>query len=205
MIENLDWNVGRIRDTLVQEGLDLDTHLIFFSDHGDLHGSHGQFKKTAPWEEAIRVPFIVGGLHPRYEGRTGRLPYPINHVDIAPTTLGLCGIDAPGWMRGHDYSGYRLSERPQTSAPDSAYLQCVIPTGHGDSVDRPWRGVVTLDGWKYIALEGQPWLLFNLNEDPYELVNLAHNTRYRAERKRLQDRVAAWIDETGDQFELPQL
>jgi arylsulfatase A-like enzyme len=205
MIENLDWNVGRIRETLVQEGLDLDTHLIFFSDHGDLHGSHGQFKKTAPWEEAVRVPFIVGGLQPRYEGRTGRLPYLINHVDIAPTTLGLCGIDKPDWMRGYDYSGYRLPDRPQKSAPDSAFLQCVIPTGHGDSVDRPWRGVVALDGWKYVVLEGQPWLLFNLNQDPYELANLAHNTRYRTERRRLQERLAAWIDETGDQFELPQL
>jgi arylsulfatase A-like enzyme len=205
MIENLDWNVGRVRETLVEEGLDLDTHLVFFSDHGDLHGSHGQFKKTAPWEESVRVPFIVGGLQPRYEGRTGRLPYPVNHVDIAPTTLGLCGIDKPDWMRGHDYSGHRLPGRPQSSAPDSAFLQCVIPTGHGDSVDRPWRGVVTLDGWKYIALERQPWLMFNLNEDPYELANLAHNTRYRTERRRLQERLAAWIDETGDRFELPPL
>jgi arylsulfatase A-like enzyme len=81
----------------------------------------------------------------------------------------------------------------------------VIPTDHGDSVDRPWRGIVTLDGWKYVALEGQPWLMFNLNEDPYELANLAHNSRYRTERKRLQDRLAAWIAETGDRFELPLL
>lgn len=205
MVENLDWNVGRIRQALVEEGLDLDTHILFFSDHGDMHGSHGQFKKTAPWEESIRVPFVVGGLHPRYEGRSGRLPFLVNHVDIAPTTLGLCGVGAPGWMRGHDYSGHRLPWREQGATPDSAFLQCVIPTGHGDSVDRPWRGVVTMDGWKYVALEGQPWLMFNMAEDPYELVNLAHNTRYRAERKRLQERLAQWIEETGDRFDLPEL
>jgi arylsulfatase A-like enzyme len=205
MVENLDWNVGRIRQTLVDEALDLDTHIVFFSDHGDLHGSHGQFKKTAPWEESVRVPFILGGLHPRYEARSGWQRQLINHVDIAPTTLGLCGIDKPQWMRGHDYSGVRLSSRPRTPAPDSAFLQSVVPTGHGDSVDRPWRGIVTDDGWKYVALEGQPWLLFNLNEDPYELANLAHNTRYRAERARLQDRLAAWIADTGDAFALPDL
>jgi arylsulfatase A-like enzyme len=170
-----------------------------------LHGSHGQFRKTSPWDESIRIPFVVGGLHPRYEGRSGRQPALINHVDIAPTTLGLCGIDPPGWMRGHDYSGCRLPWRPQASLPDSAFLQCVIPTGHGDSVDRPWRGIVTLDGWKYLVLEAQPWLMFNLNEDPYELVNLAHNTRYRAQRQRLQDRLAAWIADTGDSFDLPEL
>jgi len=127
----------------------------------------------------------------------------MNHVDIAPTTLGLCGIDAPAWMRGHDYSGLRLPSRPQIESPDSAFIQSVIPTGHGDSVDRPWRAVVTRDGWKYVALEGQPWLMFNLNEDPYELANLAHNTKFRAERKRLQDRLAQWISDTGDTFTLP--
>ncbi len=204
-IENLDWNVGRVREALAEAGLDLDTNLIFFSDHGDNHGSHGQFLKTSPLEESVRIPFIIGGLHPRYEGRSGRPDVPMNHVDIAPTTLGLCGIDAPEWMRGHDYSGLRLPSRPQLESPDSAFIQSVIPTGHGDSVDRPWRAVVTRDGWKYVVFEGQPWLMFNLNEDPYELVNLAHNTKFRAERKRLQDRLAKWIADTGDMFTLPTI
>jgi arylsulfatase A-like enzyme len=204
-IENLDWNVGRVRQALVDAGLDLDTNLIFFSDHGDNHGSHGQFLKTSPWEESMRIPFIIGGLHPRYEGRSGRPDAPVNHVDIAPTTLGLCGIDAPDWMRGHDYSGLRLPGRPQVEGPDSAFIQSVIPTGHGDSVDRPWRAVVTRNGWKYVALENQPWLLFNFNQDPYELANLAHNTKFRVERKRLQDRLAQWIADTGDTFALPEL
>lgn len=37
------------------------THIIFFADHGDIHGSHGQFMKTAPWEESIRIPCVIGG------------------------------------------------------------------------------------------------------------------------------------------------
>ena len=205
MIENLDWNVGRIRKALVEEDLDKDTHLIFFSDHGDMHGSHGQFLKTSPWEESIRIPFIIGGLQPRYEGKSGRPKVLVNHVDIAPTTLGLCGIDPPDWMRGADLSGFRLAERPQIAAPDSAFIQSVVPTGHGNSVDRPWRAVVSNDGWKYVALENQPWLLFNLNEDPYEQANLAHNMAFRVQRKRLHDRLAKWISDTGDTFALPNL
>jgi phage protein U len=70
-------------------------------------------------------------------------------------------------------------------------------------VDRPWRGVITADGWKYVALEGQPWLLFNLNEDPYEQANHAHNTRYAAERRRLNERLRQWVADTGDTFALP--
>ena len=59
MIENLDWNVGRVRDVLIDAGLDKDTHIIFFSDHGDMHGSQGHFLKTSPYEESLRVPLIM--------------------------------------------------------------------------------------------------------------------------------------------------
>ena len=205
MIENLDWNLGRIRQALADLGLADRTHIIFFSDHGDLHGSHGQFAKTAPWQEAIRVPMIIGGGRPFYGVGGGRHECLVNHVDLAPTTLGLCGIEPPSWMAGTDYSCYRLPDRPHPAEPDSAFLQVVEPTNHGNSVDRPWRGVLMRDGWKYICLEGQPWQLFNLNEDPYELANHAHNPRYHAERKRLQDRLVQWISDTDDTFALPPL
>jgi hypothetical protein len=82
-------------------------------------------------------------------------------------------------------------------------MQAVIPTGHGESIDRPWRGVVTDDGWKYVVLEGQPWMLFNLSEDPFEQANHAFDKKYGAERNRLQDRLAQWISDTGDRFDLP--
>lgn len=205
MIENLDWNLGRILAALETAGLGDDTHVVFFSDHGDMHGSHGMFRKTNPYEESIRVPFIISGVRPRYRFNSGRRPLPVNHVDIAPTSLGLCGIDPPDWMAGTDYSGHYIRGREVKHDPDSAYLQLCRPTMHGNSTDRPWRGLATKDGWKYVCLEGQPWLLFHLNEDPYELVNLAHNTVFRAERKRLQDRLAQWIADTGDSFRLPEL
>jgi arylsulfatase A-like enzyme len=123
-------------------------------------------------------------------------------VDIAPTTLGLCGIRPPSWMEGTDYSALRIGG-PEPELPDSAYLQSVIPTGHGDSVNRPWRGIVTRDGWKYVCLERMPFMLFNLHEDSFEQVNMAFNNRYRAERHRLQARLAQWIADTGDRFDLP--
>ncbi len=204
MIENLDWNLGRIRAALHEAGLSDDTHIFFFSDHGDLHGSHGQFAKMSPLEESIRVPMVISGGR-RYEDKREDSDHLINHVDIAPTSLGLCDIDVPDWMQGTDYSNLRRHGETVADAPDSAYLQCVIPTGHRDSVDRPWRGIVTRDGWKYTVLEGQPWLMFNLNEDPYEQVNLALNPRFKAERARLQERLATWIADTGDSFDLPEI
>jgi len=202
-IENLDWNVGRIVEALDRHGLFANTHIVFFSDHGDMHGSHGLFRKTNPYEEAIRVPLIIGGISRLYGMRRGPSNMLVSNVDLAPTSLGLCGLPVPKGMRGRDLSGERFG--PETAPPDSAYLQLVKTTYHGHCTDRPWRGLVTEDGWKYVCLEGQPWLMFNLANDPYEQVNLALNSAYRHPRQKLQDRLQRWIEETGDQFVLPKI
>ena len=204
MIENWDYSVGRIRKALAATGLASNTHILFFSDHGDMHGSHGMYRKTNPFEESVRIPFIISGEIPRYHRRIcGRRQAMLNHVDIAPTTLGLCGIKKPFWMKGADLSHHRIAKEPAQAEPDSAFLQSVIPTGHAESINRPYRGVVTRDGWKFAVFEGAPWVMFNLNEDPYEVANLAFNNRYRAERKQLTERLRQWIADTGDSFRVP--
>ena len=157
MVENLDYNIGRIRSALTEMGVDRDTYVIFFSDHGDMMGSHGQFGKSSPWEESIRIPFLVHRTGGAYNMRTGACDAPINHVDIAPTTLGLCSIPVPGVMVGFDYSAHckrpdapEYNGAPQPARePQSAYLQQIPPKLMRHTVNRPWRGVVTRDGWKY--------------------------------------------------------
>ena len=204
MVENMDWNMGRIRNKLWETGLAENTHILFFSDHGDMHGSHGMFLKTHPYEESLRIPFVIGGAS-HYAGVTrARVDYPINHVDIAPTTLGLCGIRPPEWMQGTDYSAARLGGTVQ-NAPDSAYIQKNVETPTGYGTQFPWRGIVTRDGWKYVCLAGTPYLMFNLNEDPLEQHNMALNSFFSAKRRELNERLRRWVEETGDDFLLPKL
>ena len=205
MIENLDWNVGRVRESLSELGIDDETYIVFFSDHGDHHGSHGHFRKMTPYQEAIGVPFIIGGPSRYHYSWRHRHPGLMNHVDVAPTSLGLAGIDAPPSMAGYDYSGCVNRGRSTENAPTQAYLQNVVPTGHGPSMDLPWRGVTTADGWKYVALQGQPMMMFDLNEDPYEQVNLAWHAHASKRRRALNDLTRQWIERTGDQFDLPNL
>lgn len=202
-IENLDWNVGRVLATLQELGLDDNTHVLFFSDHGDMHGSHGYTRKSSPWEESVCIPFIArpaGGATV-----TPETDAPLNHVDIAPTTLGLCDIDVPDWMAGTDFSHYILPDRPQPETePTSAFLQH-SHRKRFECLNRVWRGIRTRDGWKYVCLEHQPVMLFNLNEDPYEMVNLAYLDTFNDKRAELQAELAAWLEETGDEFPLPEL
>jgi arylsulfatase A-like enzyme len=125
-------------------------------------------------------------------------------VDIAPTTLGLCGIAKPEWMEGYDYSHYRIRKEAPAGEPDSAFLQVVDSRGGNQNLNKPYRGIVTQDGWKYVCLEGVSWMLFNLNEDPYETANLAYDGQYRAVRKRLISRLKQWIADTKDKFQTPE-
>ena len=213
MIENLDYNIGRIRTALTEMGVDRDTYVVFFSDHGDMMGSHGQFGKSTPWEEAIRVPFIVHRAGGDYHMRTGSCVAPINHVDVAPTSLGLCGIAAPEGMVGYDYSAHCIRAdapeyrgNPQPAAePQSAYLQQIPPKLHARTTSQPWRGVVTRDGWKYTCTPGSDWMLFDTANDPYEQANYVFDAACQEQKERCHRLLSDWITSTGDRFPLPDV
>lgn len=202
-IENLDHNVGRILEYLEESGLAHNTWVFFFSDHGDMHGSHGYTRKSSPWEESIRIPMIVQAPTGHQCPQTSTVP--MNHVDIGSTSLGLCGLTSPDTCQGTDWSHELLPDKPAPAElPDSAFLQHVYRKRF-ECLNRTWRGIRTTDGWKYIVLEGQPFALFNLNEDPYELNNLAFNDGFNAERESLQKQLEEWLTRTGDTFHLPPL
>ncbi len=205
-IDRIDWNLGRVMQTLRDLGIDQDTYIMFFSDHGDMVGSQGHFRKTVPWEESIRIPFIVGGGGLQaYNEPPADVDHLINHVDIAPTTLGLCGIEKPSGMDGFDYSPFIKGTAVQGDVPDSAYIGLPVPSGKDYCVDRPYRGIVTSEGWKYVAFEGDAWMMHNLNEDPYEQVNLAYHILFTEKKKELHGRLKQWVEKTGDTFSLPEI
>ncbi len=213
MVENLDDNVGRICETLKELSIDRETYIIFFSDHGNMLWSHGQTGKSSPWEESIRVPFIISKVGGPENMRCGATDALINHVDIAPTTFGLCGIPVPEGMVGYDYSRHCIpdyapeyrSDPVRAEEPDSAYLQQIPRKMNPNTVNKAWRGVLMRDGWKYVCTPGNDWLLFNTADDPYEEANYVYSTNFQEQKKRCHDRLAQWIEETGDEFELPDI
>ena len=70
-----------------------DTIVVFTSDHGDMHGSHGVYKKQWPWDESIKVPFLV--RYPRRVAGGTRHDFPLSAIDVMPTLLGLAGVPVP--------------------------------------------------------------------------------------------------------------
>jgi arylsulfatase A-like enzyme len=90
----LDTYVGDLLKTIEEAGLADDTIFVFTSDHGDMLGSHGQQRKQRPWDEAIRVPFLLLFPLPRGEGRV-RVPSPLPRPS-SPLPLGEGRVRAPG-------------------------------------------------------------------------------------------------------------
>lgn len=214
MVENLDKNIGKLRMALKDLGIDRETYILFFSDHGDCLGSHGQWAKSSPWEESVKIPFIVSTVGGGFRMKTGSSDAVVNHVDIPATTLGLCGIEVPTAMHGYDYSylckkegrpEYDGVKKERAEEPDSAYLQQIPRKYHAYTVNKPWRGVLMRDGWKYVCMPGHDWLLFNTKDDPYEMANHCYNIVFQREKERCHERLKQWIEDTGDTFELPDI
>ncbi len=194
----LDECVGRIVKALADSGLADDTILVFTSDHGDMLGSHGQYKKQRPWDESVRVPFLVrwpGGL-----GREGRrLIGPLGTPDLMPTLLGLCKIAIPPQVEGTDRSPLLRGEVEDRDAP--ALILCPSPFGqwlrsHGA---REYRGVRTAQYTYVRSLDG-PWLLYDNQADPYQLNNLCDRPELADIRAELETHLQRLLAETNDEF-----
>lgn len=202
----LDDQFQRLLDTVDELGQAEDTIIVFTSDHGDMHGSQGVYKKQWPWNEAINVPFIV-----RYPGSVPAaqtVDTPINVIDMMPTMLGLAGIDVPDTVEGVDLAPFLTGSR--SDPPESVLIMNPCPFSIGDARGEDqypdykgmrfeYRGVVTAR-YTYVRTIDQPWLLFDNVEDPYQMTNLIDDPALGATRDQLEDMLRAHMKKIGDEF-----
>lgn len=168
-ITALDDQLGRLLDGLAAAGLEQDTIVVFTSDHGDQLWSHGTMKKQQPYEESIRIPLIC-----RWPGRipAGRRTNALlSTIDFAPTLCGLAGIDDDEGVQGADRSALVLSD--DAAGADAVLLMDLISADESRIQELPeWRGLRT-DRYTYAQRRnGDDWVLFDNEQDPFQLTNL---------------------------------
>jgi arylsulfatase A-like enzyme len=199
-IAALDDCIGALLQTLRETHLDDKTIFVFTSDHGDMLYSHGGQNKQQPWDESIRVPFLL--RYPPGSGGPGAgkvIDMPLNTPDIMPTLLGLCGIAIPGTVEGTDFSGVLTGRAP---APENAALiSCPAPFGQWTRAKggREYRGLRTARHTYVRDLQG-PWLLYDNQQDPYQLENLCGKPECAMVQTRLDAQLAKRLKETHDDF-----
>lgn len=197
LVTSLDYNLGRLMNALAEAGIDDNTILVFTSDHGDLLGAHWQgidSHKQKPWEESIHVPFIV-----RYPGmiRPGsRCNVLLNSVDVMPTLLGLAEAPVPSIVDGMDLSSSLLGRGGKE--PESALLQVIMRSG-GEPVPDVWRGVRT-KRYTYARFREEGWVLYDNQEDPYQLNNLIDKPEAKGIKDNLEAELRTLLKKTGDDF-----
>jgi len=98
-IASVERAVGKIREMLKKRGLTDNTVIIFLSDHGDHFGEKHLYGKWSPYEQSLRVPFIVYDPRPKAQKGAVRNEMVLN-IDVAPTLLNLAGVEIPKVMDG---------------------------------------------------------------------------------------------------------
>lgn len=192
----LDAAFGRLIEALSETGLDQSTIVVFTSDHGDMLGSRGMFRKQKPWAESLRVPFLV--RHPQVCGpRTERVP--IDAPDLMPTLLSLCGLPIPGTVQGQDFSATITEGR--SCGIDSALLALYSPfhEWRRDNGGRELRGLHD-ERYTYVRTLAGPWLLYDNLADPQQGENLVGKPDYGDLIKRLDAKLSVRLEEVGDDF-----
>ena len=207
VIEEIDWSVGRILETLEEEGLAENTLVVFTSDNGHWHifethgGSGGMLRgaKGGTFEGGMRVPALFwwpGTIEPGVVMELG------SAMDLFPTFCSLADIDLPG---DRVYDGYDITS---------------VINGTGES---PRNTVIYYRGTQVFAVRQgsfkahfmtreeygeqttvvhDPPLLFNLNVDPGEKYDIADShPETIAELKAVRDKHIATVEPVVNQLE----
>lgn len=176
----LDHNVGRVLTALSEAGATGETLVVYTSDHGDMAGNHGLWCKSYMYEDSVGVPMVMAGpgVDPGSVVETS-----VGLVDIAPTVTGVVGAPLePG-------PGRSLLDLAKGADPDrpgfSEYHDGGSPTG---------SFMVRSGDLKYVHHVGERPQLFDLGEDPDELVDLGRDPGRAADRSYCEEVLRSIVD-----------
>ena len=164
LITHMDKKIGEIIETLKKNGLFENTIIVFAADNGLAVGSHGLLGKQNLYEHSMKVPLIFSGKGIPKNKKMDGFTY---LFDIYPTLCNMAKLPEPENANGK--SLIKIINGKQKSVRD------VMFTAYRTTV----RAVRDTE-WKLIRYPERDYSqLFNLKNDPLELVNLAYKTEYK--------------------------
>lgn len=187
-ISYVDAQIAKLLKTLKDQGLEKNTVIVFWSDHGFHLGDHGMWCKHSNYEQATRVPFFV--YDPRQNLKKGRYTQPVELIDMFPTLCQLSGLAIPEILDGKsllseaaENAKFALSQFPRNQGKNKKIM------GYGFRFER-YRYIEWVDNnYQQDNTQFGPLKaveLYDYEKDPLEQVNLANNPEYKSILRRLQ-------------------
>lgn len=194
LVKQIDDNLGRLIESLKAAGRLDDTLIVFTSDHGDLLGDHWLGEKEMFYEPSAGVPLII--VDPAAQRRGQVVDDLVEAIDLLPTFVEAVGAPADAqWLEGKSLlphlRGQASGQREAAfSELDYAFYGARAALGLG--VNQARAEMVCTERWKLIRYVGFAPQLFDLQDDPQELVDLGLAPAHASVRAELLERLTAW-------------
>ncbi len=179
----LDYEIGRVLQSLEELGLAENTVVIYTTDHGDMCGSHGFVDKHYNmYEDITHVPLIL-----RCPGETpAQKDMFVHHtIDLAYTILQLAGIKVPETFQGASL----LSDNGRSFAV-SAY--------HGAQFGLFSQRMLRQRRYKYVYNATDIDELYDLQNDPWEMENLIFQPEQQERIAQMRRDLYLFLKDSGD-------
>ena len=192
-ISLLDAQIGRILDELDNLGIADDVLIIYTSDHGDMIGGHRMIDKHyIMYQDVCQVPLIMRWPNGIKAGSSHE-GFVSNAIDLSTTYLDLYSINKP-----ESFSG--ISLLPVMSGGTKPVREDIFCSWNGNQFGQFSQRMVFDGKWKYIWNATDRDELYNLENDPYELENLASDKTFSKEISSMRKRLYSWMEETDDKL-----
>lgn len=186
-----DEQIGKIRRTLKETGLDQNTMLVFTTDHGEHMGQHSMYQKMEMYEAAVRVPAIF-----HLAGQTAkqgkRLHNRISHLDFVPTLMEFFGL-----YTNNDLDGISLKKNIVKGIEPIERDVFGVYCGNHQFGDM--RRMIVKGRYKYIY-DNHSEELYDLLEDPNERINLCLQPEYALKTEEMYQCLEKWAIRQKDPF-----
>ena len=198
LIKQCDDQMGRLFAWLKNAELWDTTMIVLTSDHGDYLGDHWMGEKDLFHDCSARIPLIIRDPSPAADATRGSTcDELVEAIDLAPTFLEIAG----GKPRPHILEGRSLLPFLHGEPPSSWRTYAISENDYGvspgtaalaETVADPRQFMVATKRWKYIHAQGFRPMLFDLENDPEELIDLGADPDLEDVRREMADHLAAW-------------
>ena len=182
MIGGVDKELGKIREMLTKKGIADNTIIVWMGDNGYFLGERQMAGKWLMYDNSVRVPLII------YDPRVKKhhdVEDMVANVDLAATILDFSGVKS-------DLKTHGISLVPYVNNGSSKYKRKELMIEHlWDFQPIPPSEGIRTEQWKYFRYRTIKATeeLYDLENDPQELNNLASNTKYKIILQNMRDKL----------------